>query len=431
MIRADDPLRDHMTVFWHGHFVSSIKEVARAQKMITQIQFLRDNALGPFETLMRGIGRDPAMLVYLNNDSNVKDHPNENWSRELMELFSLGDGNYTEDDIKQASRAFTGWSEEDGRFVNHRLEHDFGQKTVLGESGNFDGDDVITILLKQPACGRFLAKKLITYFEGVAPSAERTEDYAAFLRNNDYHIGKLLRRLFKDPAFYRDEVVGTRVSGPIEYLVGMARRLQVDPPGQMVITSGSVLGQRLFWPPSVKGWDGGMNWITTASLMHRSNMAGVMLGLVQVDRLMTDDEFDEGAKMSEAPAMQSSANDPNAMSSDATSKDKKKPKSRSGAFNALDYIQETGWQPDLSLRSRLKSVAARASDAAIVQNLLGELLAVAPASGTESDLVRFLHDEREKTGVAEGALLDDAEVGETLLRRLAHLILSLPEAQLN
>src|SRR4029079_2068894 len=143
MIRSEDPLRDRMTLFWHGHFVSSVKDVGSSQDMIRQLLFLRHNALGSCHTLRRGIGRDPAMLRYLNNDTNVKDHPNENWARELMELFSLGDGNYTEADIKEAARAFTGWSRGPDGFEYKRLDHDFGTKHFLSVDGNLDGDAVV------------------------------------------------------------------------------------------------------------------------------------------------------------------------------------------------------------------------------------------------------------------------------------------------
>ncbi|MGH8311468.1 MAG: DUF1800 domain-containing protein, partial [Steroidobacteraceae bacterium] len=344
MIESDDPLRDRMTVFWHGHFCSSVKEVASSQDMINQIQFLRGHALGRFEALVRGIGRDPAMLRYLNNDNNVKDHPNENWARELMELFSLGDGNYTETDIKQAARAFTGWSRDltgSGSFEYKRTDHDFGGKRVLSVDGNLDGDHVIDIVLEQPACGRFLARKILAYLEGVPPTQERVDDYADFLRKNSYDFGKMLRRLFRDPQFYRDEVVGSRVTAPVEYLVGAARRLEIDPPGQMVLNAGDVLGQRLFWPPSVKGWEEGMAWITTATMMQRSNMIGVMVGLVDVRELLHDEQFAGDA---------------------ATMRGKPERTSRTNGFNQLRYIQQMGWQPKLSLVERARNAGKTDDD---------------------------------------------------------------------
>jgi len=420
MIRSEDPLRERMTIFWHGHFVSSVKEVGNSHDMIRQLQFLRDCALGPFETLVRGIGRDPAMLRYLNNDTNVKDHPNENWARELMELFSLGDGNYTETDIKQAARAFTGWSRGPRGFEYKRVDHDFGEKKVLSVDGNLDGDQIIGIILQQPACGRFVARKLLAYFEGVPPTVERTEEYAAFLRENRYDIGKMLRRLFADPAFYRDEIVSNRVSAPVEYLVASARRLRIDPPGQMVINAGDVLGQRLFWPPSVKGWEEGLAWITTSSMMQRSNMVGVMLGLVDVTTLMRDDEFQGDEAMVDG---------------------KKKPvTSRTNGFNHLHYIQLMGWKPTLSLVDRARASATltaearragKMSDESLAKWLSSELLAIPYSPESTREAYEYVRAEREKAGVAEGALLDAGDKGEAILRGLAHVILSLPEAQMN
>jgi hypothetical protein len=411
MIQSEDPLRDRMTIFWHGHFVSSVKDVGNVPDMIEQNRFLRANALGGFETLVRGIGRDPAMLRYLNNDNNVKDHPNENWARELMELFSLGDGNYTETDIKEAARAFTGWSRGPDGFEYKRLDHDFAGKRVLSVEGNLDGDAIIDIVLAQPACGTFMARKLITYFEGVPPTAQREADYAEFLRSNQYDVAKLLRRLFNDPAFYRDEVVGNRVAAPVEYLVASARRLHVDPPGQMVLNGGDVLGQRLFWPPSVKGWEEGMAWITTASMMQRSNMIGVMLGLVDVKRLMQDEHFaGDGTKP-------------------------KKLASRTVAYNHLFTIQQAGWTPTLALAERAKNALAPdgkpVDDEMLVRWMTDELLAIPYQPETTREPYEWLQARREKASIDAGTLLADTRAAEPILRELAHLILSLPEAQLN
>jgi uncharacterized protein (DUF1800 family) len=407
MIQSEDPLRDRMALFWHGHFVSSVKDVGNSQDMIRQLLFLRDNALGSFETLVRGIGRDPAMLRYLNNDTNVKDHPNENWARELMELFSLGDGNYTETDIKEAARAFTGWSRGPDGFEYKRLDHDFGPKHVLAVNGNLDGDAVIGVVLEQPACARFVARKILAHFEGVAPDEARLADYADFLRKNGYDIGRMMKRLLKDPAFYRDEVIGTRVVPPVEYLVSSARRLGIDPPGQMVLNAGDLLGQRLFWCPSVKGWEDGLAWITTASMMQRSNMIGVMLGIVEVDSLMHDDEF--------------GAPEPAGM---------EKRVSRTNGFNQLRFVQACGWQPALSMTAKVKA-AGKSRDEEIVNWMVNDLLAIPYSPDIAREPYDWLHAAREKPGSQEGGLADAGDKGETILRELAHLILSLPEAQVD
>lgn len=411
MVRGEDPLRDHMAIFWHGHFATSIKEVGNSQEMIEQMRFLRDNALGSFRTLAKGIGKTPAMLEYLDNAENVKAHPNENWARELMELFALGDGNYTETDIKESARAFTGWTDEASRFTFRRLDHDFGQKSFLGVTGQLDGDLCVDIVLEQPACARFIARKAILYFEGVAPDEERLEDYARFLREKDYDLSAFLRRLFQDDAFYRDDVVGTRVQGPVEYLVGACRRLDFDVPGQFLLNGADMLGQRLFWPPSVKGWDGGMSWITTSTLMNRSNVTGAMLGLVDMGSLVFDEEFEEGGAMA------------------MDGRPKRDRASRTNGLNHIRTIQERGFQAEIGLVKLVEDSGAR-SDVDVARMLLARILAVPVEDAMVKEPAAWLTREREARGIAAGRILE-SEHAEDLLRRFAHLVLSLPEAQLH
>jgi len=412
MLAGDAPVRDRMTLFWHGHLVSSFKEVGNCYEMIDQMRFLREHALGEFDPLIRGIARDPAMLQYLSNAKNVKAHPNENWARELMELFTLGDGNYTEDDIKQAARAFTGWSKNPRGFVYNRLDHDFGQKTVLGVTGDLDGDGVIDVVLAQPACARFLAGKLIAHFEGEAPDEARLTEYADALRGDRYRIDHFLRRLFRDPRFYRAEIAGARVEPPIEYLVGVSRRLGLHPPPELLLAAGTVIGQRVFFPPSVKGWEGGMSWINTGTIMQRSNMIGVLLGLEDVCDLTGF----PSPKIGDKPRAEDN-------------------QSRTSGIEMLIHIQACGWQPDISLCDRIAAeIPKRASgpdDAEIVRALLGDLVVATPAASTVDALEHWLRDQRAKLGIADGALAARTPENEQLLRRLAHLVLSLPEAQLD
>jgi uncharacterized protein (DUF1800 family) len=408
MLDADAPLRDRMAIFWHGHLVSSFKEVGNSREMVGQMQLLRDGALGRFDELVRAIARDPAMLQYLSNSKNVKAHPNENWARELMELFTLGDGNYTETDIKQAARAFTGWSKDPTGFVYHRLDHDFGQKTVLGVTGNLDGDSVIDVVFAQPVCARFVAGKIIGHFEGEQPDDARVAEYADFFRGNRYDVEKLLRRLFADPRFYRGEIAGTRVESPTEYLIGVARSLELRPPGELVLAAGGVLGQRLFFPPSVKGWEGGIAWITTDSIMQRSNMVGVMLGLVNADDLS-----DTKNPMLDAK--------PRAEDNQV----------RTSGIEMVRYIQSCGWKPELSLCDRVARRWPGATDGGLVRGLLDELVISTPSASTIAALESWLRTEREKIHVSPGDLDEHTSANEELLRRLVHLMLSLPEAQLD
>src|SRR5688572_1275588 len=278
MLADASPLRERMVLFWHGHFTSSMEVVKSSYEMIQQNQLFRRHALGSFRELLHGVARDPAMLVYLDNAASKKSHPNENFARELLELYTLGEGNYREEDVREVARAFTGYSQKNGRFFFDAGRHDKGQKRVLGTEGRLDGAGVVEILLAQEACARHLAHALLAFFEGREPAPERLDAYAERLRESGYRIDLFLRRLFLDPAFYADDVRAARVASPLDYLVGCARRLGVTPEPRLLVLGASLLGQRLFFPPSVRGWEGGEAWATGASLLLRGRMAGLLLG---------------------------------------------------------------------------------------------------------------------------------------------------------
>lgn len=433
MRTGNHPLRERMTLFWHGHFTSSMTDVKSAAAMIRQNELLRTHALGSFRDLLAGILRDPAMLTYLNNNSNRKSSPNENLARELMELFCLGEGNYTEQDVKEAARALTGWHVVRGEFRINRKHHDRGVKTVLGVTGKLNGDDLVEILLAQEACARRIAGRLITYFEGVEPDGDRLEAYAGFLRENDYHIGAMLERLFRDPDFYRAQVVGTRIAGPIDFIVGSSRRLGVRTPPAIPVAASALLGQQLFNPPNVKGWDGGRAWISTSTMLQRGNLAGMLVGVVSFKDLMTQDpvEFaldadDEG--MAEA-----------GMQGEETESDAPPPR-KNRALAGLRLLDRIEWRPFVNLSARCRRAGAT-SDDEIVDCLARDLLAVPLPEASRAPLLELLRTERESAG-GESAATEPAggrprlrfrraTSEELALRRLAHVILSLPEAQLH
>jgi len=402
MVGGDDPLRDRMTIFWHNHFVSSFDQVGDAHEMVLQIAFLRAHGLGDFRVLVDGMSRDPAMLQYLNNNLNVAAHPNENWARELMELFTLGEGNYTEDDIKEAARAFTGWTDRDYRFFVDRVQHDFGAKTVLGVTGNLDGDLVADILMEQEACAEWLAWKLLNYFEGAEPSEERLTAYAQVLRDADYDLGAFLRHLFLDDAFYRDEIVGNRVSSPIGYLVGATRRLGADTPSQMIFAGADLLGQRLCYPPSVKGWEGGMTWLPTAAVLNRSNLVGAVLGLVDLAWLKVGGDGSTGDRIDYKTLKPL---DPMRM---------------------LIGIQAAGWKPDLTSLAQGLTGDADADAAVLVERLLAR----EPDPGLVERVSDLLAGEMMNAMSATEQPYESAEA-KAGLARAAHVILSLPEAMLD
>jgi uncharacterized protein (DUF1800 family) len=443
MSASESPLLEKAVLFWHGFFTTSIEETKRGFLILQQHEFLRRNALGSYADLLRGIARDPAMLVYLDNNVNRKGSPNENFARELMELFSLGEGSYTEEDVKEAARALTGrGTSGKGEYEFRKRQHDDGAKTVLGVTGALDGDRLIDILLEHDACPRWVARRMITWFEGVEPDAARLGEYARFLRAQDFEIRPFLRKLFADPRFYRDEVVGARVSGPIEFLVGASHRTQIDAPPGLLAAGAALLGQRVFSPPSVKGWDEGYAWITTSSLMQRGNLAGLMIGVVKVADVtsMADVEAEMASESDERmrgdPIEPAGGDEPGMRPAPETGKDtkpaaKSKPKAKAGgpAMDILRRIEGSGWYPIVNFRVRCEKAGAR-TDAQIADRMLDDLLAISAPADTRAKMRAFLATEREQRKIAEGALLETGAEAERILRRMAHLILSLPEAQL-
>lgn len=438
------PLQEKVILFWHGFFTTSIEETKRSFLMLQQHEFLRRNALGSYADLLRGIARDPAMLVYLDNNVNRKGSPNENFARELMEIFSLGEGNYTEQDVKEAARSLTGRGVgKDGSFEFRTRQHDDGEKTVLGVTGHLDGDQLIEILLEQEACPRWVARRLLSWFEGVEPEPARLAEYAKVLREERFELRPFLRKLFSDPRFYREEIVGARVLGPVEYMVGTARRMQVDVPPGLLGAGAALLGQRVFSPPSVKGWDEGYAWITTSTLMQRGNLAGLMLGVVKVADVMSmaDVEAEMAAEakdgMQHEGGMHPGAGDEPGMQSaggEAGTSVKPAAKPKAGkpggpAMEILRRIEGSGWYPLLNFRARLEKAGAR-TDAQIAERMLDDLLAIPAPADTREKMRAFLELERKERKIADGDLLATGAEAERILRRMAHLILSLPEAQL-
>lgn len=284
MLATDSPLSEKMTLFWHNHFVSSQQKVKFPALLVEQNRLLRQHALGNFGTLLHAIARDPAMVLYLDSAQNRRSAPNENFARELMELFTLGEGHYGERDIKEAARAFTGWSvdRDTGAFRFYRFQHDDGQKTVLGQSGALDGDDVLDILLAQPATAEFLTRKLWREFISPEPDAAEVARLAQVLRQSRYQIQPWLRAMLLSPAFWAPAHRGVLVKSPVEFLLGLVKTLDVAGVDPRVLAAASrQLGQDLFNPPNVKGWPGGEAWINATTLLTRKQM---------VERLFRADE---------------------------------------------------------------------------------------------------------------------------------------------
>ena len=275
------PLREKMTLFWHGHFATSVEKTRLPYLMWQQNETLRANALGNFRTLTKAVSRDPAMMQYLDLQRSVKNQPNENFARELMELFTLGEGvRYTESDIREAARALTGYriNPRTQQFVFARRQYDDSAKTFLGETGNLDGDEVIDVILQQPECGQFITRKLWRFFVSDEPSEEVVQALGQQLTQSNYDISGLLRKVFLSREFYSREVIRSQVKSPAQWIVQTAKVLECPlPPAQLTENAMNQMGQILFAPPNVKGWDGGRAWITSATLLYRFNLAGQLV----------------------------------------------------------------------------------------------------------------------------------------------------------
>ncbi len=300
MISTASPLEEKMALFWHGLFATGYTKLNQARSQLNQVEMFRRNGLGPFDDLLLEISRDPAMLVWLDNNDNHGSAINENYGRELLELFSMGIGNYTEDDIKECARAFTGWTLGNAEYMAVRAQkdsiwpygriawhfdyrdqdHDHGEKTFLGETGHFNGDDIINIIAKQDATADFICTRLFQFFAADEVTADGQQTIAAMKETyfeSGYRIKDVLRTLFNSDYFKSDDARFARVKGPVELVVGairMAGSYQTPTLGIEKVSNNMLyMGQGLLQPPTVEGWHEGVEWIDSGSLVERVNFA--------------------------------------------------------------------------------------------------------------------------------------------------------------
>lgn len=278
MVTTSQPALEWLTVFWHNHFATSDVKVQNTGQMVRQIATLRQHAMGPFREMLDSVAKDPAMLIWLDAAANRRSRPNENFAREVMELFTLGRGNYSEKDIQEAARAYTGWFVVRDQFAFLEQQHDTGQKNVLGKVGPFRGEQIHEILVDQPACGKFLAHKLMRHYVSetdtfddqlLAPLAETFRESGGSTQSVVQRI--LTSHLFHDPAARR-----RRVKSPVEFIVGTCRMLDITDPmpsPELLADASAAMGQGLYAPPSVAGWEGGAAWIDTTRLVARTNLS--------------------------------------------------------------------------------------------------------------------------------------------------------------
>lgn len=277
MLRTEAPLREKMTLFWHDHFATSAQKVRQPVMLVRQNELFRRHAFGSFKELTSAIVVDPAMMFYLDTQNSRRGRPNENFAREVMELFTLGEGNYSEEDIRDAAKAFTGYqiNRANGQVILNRRAWDDSRKTIFGEHGRFTGGDVVELIFKQEAASRFLPRKLWEYFVAENPSGRIVDSLAETFAGADFHVVPLLREIFLSREFYSEAVVRTQIKSPIQYLVQLLKQLEIEtPPPGLPLTAQQQLGQVLFMPPNVAGWDWGKAWINTNTLLARYNLAG-------------------------------------------------------------------------------------------------------------------------------------------------------------
>ncbi len=278
MIQTRRPLQEKMVLFWHGHLVSGVPDVRLTEYLFIQNELFRRSGLGNFKELILAISRDPAMLQYLDNNTNRKGRPNENYARELLELFTMGIGNYTEQDIKEAARAFTGWTFRGYEFFFDARQHDDGPKTFLGRSGNLDGGDIINITFERPATAQFVSRRLFEYFAYLRPDEGLGEDLADMFRRSNFTVAPMVRAILTSQAFYSEKAMRSQVKSPVQLVVGTARMLDLEAPAiPMLVRALDLMGQALLYPPNVGGWPRGESWITTATILIRYNFSNLLL----------------------------------------------------------------------------------------------------------------------------------------------------------
>lgn len=284
MLNSPAPLQEKMTLYFHGHFTS--RATPRFPRITyNQNALFRRYAAGNLRELTREVSKDAAMLIYLDGANNVASHPNENYARELMELFTLGVDNYTEHDVRESARAWTGWRvvRRTDAVTFDEARHDDGSKTFLGRTGNFNGDDIVDIIFDQPQCARFFAASLLNWFVYNDPEPELVNAVAGLIREHRYDLSPVLGVILSSNVFYSERSYRALVKSPVEFVVGTYKALGLPAIGETAIPALQQMGQRLFFPPSVAGWPGGKNWLTSGTMIERQNFLTRLLGSQTLD----------------------------------------------------------------------------------------------------------------------------------------------------
>ncbi len=441
MLRSPRPLQEKMALFWHGHFAVNESKVRDYRKHLHLLQTFHKLGLGNFRDLLIATAKSPGMLSFLDAGVNVKGSPNENFAREIMELFTLGVGRYTEQDIREAARAFTGWNYKDLTFVVNENEHDDGDKTVLGRTGPFSGVDIVDILLEHPA-DTFIAAKIYRYFVHEDPSPQLVNKLGKILRDNNYEIAPLMQTIFLSRDFYSTKSVGTHIKSPVQLVVSTFRKLELNriPGVPDFNTATKTLGQHLFNPPTVAGWAHGRSWITPGLLIARKNFAYDLLfpdiNFIPHDRYPVDPLIRSVSERLADGANISAATKPPGVSGDGQMSMSNMMADMDQDFNTR-YGSYRGWQmaiekvkpisrhtADLKLAGLVDAAGLKTVEQ-IVDHFLNRLLSVPAGKAQRAQLVEVFKAELGTDDIAAAQTYLEGP-----LRTLVQRIMSLPEYQL-
>jgi len=441
MVGSPRPLQEKMALLWHGHFASNEAKVRDYRKLLGQLELFQKQGTGNFRNLTVAVAQDPAMLTFLDAGVNVKGASNENFAREIMELFTMGVGHYTEKDIREAARAFTGWNYVDLKFVVNKDQHDDGEKTFLGKTGHFNGVDVINIIMEQPATADFIAGKIYRFFVRQQVTPELQKQLGMVLRDGNYEIKPLLEKIFLSRDFYSPASVGTQIKSPVELAISTYRKLgQKSVPGVPDFNQATgALGQQLFSPPTVAGWAGGQSWITPGLLLERGNFARDVLfpdiSFLPPDRFTGGGEIRRVAErvrqgMDISTATMDDAKTGVRAESNLNADRDEDFNTRYGSFRGSQMaVERVKPIPRDTAQIRLAKMVMSAdlkNTTQVVDYMVQRFMRVPPSDGARRKLIAFLDKELGTPDVSVAKTYM-----EEPLRLLLHLIMSQPEYQLS
>ena len=440
MLSSPRPLEEKMALFWHGHYAANEPKVRDYRKLLAELRLYENHGTGNFRDLTVAVAQDPGMLTFLDAGVNVKGASNENFAREIMELFTMGVGNYTEKDIREAARAFTGWNFVDVQFVVNKEQHDDGEKTVLGKTGRFDGVDVIDIIMQQPCTADYIAGRIYRYFVRQDLSPALQQQLGAVLRQSHYEIKPLLEKIFLSRDFYSPASVGTQIKSPVQLAVSTYRKMGLSNiPGVPDFNSATgALGQQLFSPPTVAGWAGGQSWITPGLLLERANFGRDVLfpdiSFLPPDRYTGGGEvrrvaerIRRGMDISSATMDETKAGD---MAESNRNADRDEEfNTRYGSFRgsqmAIERVKAIPRDTAQLSLSRMVLSQDPKNTTQVVDFMLHRFMRVPPSQATRQKLIAFLDKELGTSDITVAqSYLEDP------LRLVLHLIMSQPEYQL-